>query len=87
MESVPHTPFMIVIRSARRKLLQESASVFGGGRKGKGGDIPDEGKVAVVIPVLVEGPLLLLRHIRLLALLGRHRGGGGGGGMQKHKWQ
>lgn len=44
--------------------------------------------MAVIVPVLMQRPLLLLRHIRLLALLGGHRGGVHGGLLArsaKHK--
>lgn len=69
MESVPHTPFMIVIRSARRKLL---GGFSGGGEGETDRDSPDEGKVAVVVVVLVERLFLLLRHLGGLALLRCH---------------
>lgn len=41
MESVPHTPFMIVIRSARRKLLW---GFSGGGGGGDGERLTGRGK-------------------------------------------
>lgn len=55
------------VREAKVARPAGSASV--GGRTG---DLPDERKVAVIVPVLVQRPELLLRHIRLLALLGGH---------------
>lgn len=53
----------------------------GGGRGGGSADSPDEGKVAVVVVVLVERGFLC-RHLGRSALLRGHRGGewGRGGG-------
>lgn len=61
MESVPHTPFMIVIRSARRKLLRGSALAWrahgptGRGKSGRGHRGTGGGPAASPAPACVAG--------------------------------
>lgn len=57
---------------------------MGGG--GRGEHSPDEGKVAVVVVVLVERGFLC-RHLGRSALLRGHRGGGGVGGEGESTWR
>ena len=75
MDDTPHTPFMMVMRSARRKFLSSQMRT-----RMKEGHLPDEGKVTVVVFVLLQQLASLFSYGGTFArCLGRGGSGHDGG--------